>query len=138
MLKIDKTNYKEINIYCVGYIKITEIGEYEAIYNVNPFYLRINHASRYTEEQNGNKYLIFDSVGENKEVFKKYADVWDRIKHKIKAINAGKENDYEKDYMKIKFNSTGDLSLTKPLKFHLVTIIFRSLFKKTSTTTLFR
>ena len=101
-------------------------------------YLRINHASRYIEEQNGNKYLIFDSVDENKEVLKKYADVWDGIKHKIKAINAGKENDYEKDYMKIKFNSNGDLPSNKPLKFHLVTIIFRSVFKKTSTTTFFR
>ena len=138
MLKIDKTNYKEINIYYVGYIKITEIGEYKTIYNVNPLYLRINHASRYIEEQNGNKYLIFDSVDENKEVLKKYADVWDGIKHKIKAINAGKENDYEKDYMKIKFNSNGDLPSNKPLKFHLVTIIFRSVFKKTSTTTFFR
>ena len=137
-LKIDKTNYKEINIYYVGYIKITEIGEYKTIYNVNPLYLRINHASRYIEEQNGNKYLIFDSVDENKEVLKKYANVWDGIKHKIKAINAGKENHYEKDYMKIKFNSNGDLPSNKPLKFHLVTIIFRSVFKKTSTTTFFR
>ena len=138
MLKIDKTNYKEINIYYVGYIKITKIHEYETIYNVNPLYLRINHASRYIEEQNGNKYLIFDSVDENKEVLKKYANVWDGIKHKIKAINAGKENHYEKDYMKIKFNSNGDLPSNKPLKFHLVTIIFRSVFKKTSTTTFFR
>ena len=28
-----------------------------------------------------NKYLIFDSVNENKEVLKKYADVWDGIKN---------------------------------------------------------
>ena len=38
------------------------------IYSVNPLYLRINHASGYIEEKNGNKYLIFDSVDENKEV----------------------------------------------------------------------
>ena len=38
---------------------------------------------------NGNSYLIFDSVDENKEIFKKYADVWDGIKNKIKAINGG-------------------------------------------------
>ena len=36
---------------------------------------------------------------------KKYTDVWDGIKNKIKTINGGKENDYEKNYMKIKFNS---------------------------------
>ena len=88
-------------------------------------YLCINHASGYIEEKNGNKYLIFDSVDENKEVLKKYADVWDGIKNKIKAINGGKENDYGKDYMKIKFNFDDDLPLNKPLKFHLMTIIIR-------------
>ena len=80
--------------------------------------------------KNGNKYLIFDSVDENKEILKKYADVWDRVKNKIKAINGGKENDYGKDYMKIKFNSDDDLPLNKPLKFHLMTITIRSVFEE--------
>ena len=57
------------------------------------------------KKKNGNKYLSFDSVDENKEVFKKYVGVWDGIKNKIKAINGDKESDYGKDYMKIKFNS---------------------------------
>ena len=57
------------------------------------------------KKKNGNKYLSFDSVDENKEVFKKYVGVWDGIKNKIKAINGDIENDYGKDYMKIKFNS---------------------------------
>ena len=52
-----------------------------------------------------------------KKLLKKYADVWDGIKNEIKAMNDGKENDYEKDYMKIKFNSDDDLPLNKPLKF---------------------
>ena len=90
----------------------------------------INHASGYIEEKNENKYLIFDSVDENKEVLKKYADVWDGIKNKIKAINGGKENDYGKDYMKIKFNSDDDLPLNKPLKFHAMTIIIRSVLQE--------
>ena len=92
---------------------------------MDPLHLHIDHASGYIEEKNGNKYLIFDSVDENKEVLKKYADVWDGIKNKIKAINGGKENDYGKDYMKIKFNSDDDLPLNKLLKFHLMTIIIR-------------
>ena len=92
-------------------------------------YLRINHASGHIEEKNGNKYLIFDSIGENKEVLKKYADVWNGIKNKIKAINGGKENDYGKDYMKIKFNSDNDLPLNKPLKFHAMTIIVKCVFE---------
>ena len=39
--------------------------------------LLIDHASGYIEEKNGNKYLIFDSVDENKEVLKKCTDFWD-------------------------------------------------------------
>ena len=75
--------------------------------------------------------MVFDdSVNENKELLKKYADVWDGIKNEIKAINNGEENNYEKDYMKVKFNSDDDLPLNKPLKFHAMTIIIRSVFEE--------
>ena len=77
-----------------------------------------------------NKYLIFDSTDENKDVLKKYNDVWDGIKNEIKTINEGKENDYEKDYLKIKFNSDDDLPLNKPLKFHNMTITIISVFEE--------
>ena len=82
MLKTDKKSYKNIDIYYTGYITIKKINDYESIYSANPLYLRIIHASGYIEEKNGNKYLIFDSVDENKEALKKYADVWDGIKNK--------------------------------------------------------
>ena len=48
---------------------------------------------------------------------------------KIKEIS-NDECDYEKDYMKIKFNSDDDLPLNKPLKFHDMTITIRSIFKE--------
>ena len=63
-------------------------------------------------------------------VLKKYTDVWDGIKNEIKAINGVKENDYGKDYIKIKFNSDNDLPLNKPLKFHLMEIIIRPVFEE--------
>ena len=94
-------------------------------------YLIINDTSGYIEEKSGNKYLIFDdSLNENKALLKKYADIWDGINNNIKTINGGKENDYGKDYMKIKFNSDDDLSLNKPLKFHTMTLIIRSVFEE--------
>ena len=68
LLKIDKTSYKNIGIYYIGYITIKTIDDYETIYGVNSFYLRIDHASGYIEEENGNKQLIFDSADENKEL----------------------------------------------------------------------
>ena len=131
LLKIDKKHYKGIDIYYIGYITIKKIGDCENIHSVNPLYLLVNHASGYIEEKNGNKYLIFDdSVNENKGLLKKYADVWDGIKNEIKAINGGEENNYGKDYMKIKFNSDDDLPLSKPLKLHAMTIIIRSVFEE--------
>ena len=94
-------------------------------------YLLVNDASGYIEEKNGNKYLIFDdSVNENNGLLKKYVNVWDGIKNEIKTVNGGKENDYRKDYMKIRFNSDDDLPLKKLLKFHAMIIIIRSVFKE--------
>ena len=92
--------------------------------------MTINEADGHIKERNGSKYLVLDLVNENNEVLKKYAGVWDGIKNEIKTINGSKENDYGKDYMKIKFNSDDDLPLSKPLKFHAMTIIIRSVFEE--------
>ena len=72
LLKIDKKSYKDIGIYNIGYITIKKIDDYENIYSINPLYLIIDHASGYTEEKEMNKYLVFDSTDENKELLKKY------------------------------------------------------------------
>ena len=130
LLKIDKNSYKDINIYYIGYITIKKIDEYENIHSVNVLYLIIGEVDGHIEEKNGSKYLVFDSTNENIKVFKKYTELWDGIKNEIKAINGGKENNYGKDYMKIKFNSDHDLPLNKPLKFDAMTIIVRSLLEE--------
>ena len=39
--------------------------------DLNPFYLNINQASGYIKEKDVNKYLVFDSTDENKELLKK-------------------------------------------------------------------
>ena len=69
------------------------------------------------------------SADENKELLKKYNDVFNGIRNKIKKIS-GDECDYEKDYMKIKFNSDDDLPLNKSLKFRLMTITIKSVFEE--------
>ena len=77
------------------------------INSVNPLYLGITHVNEYIKEKGIDKYLVFDLTDENKELFKKY-NVFNGIRDKIKEIN-NNECDYEKDYMKIKFNSDDDL-----------------------------
>ena len=117
MLKIDKKSYKDIGIYNIGYIAIKKIGDCENIYSVNLLYLLITHVNGYIEEINENRYLIFDSIDENKELLRKYNDVFNWIMGKIKEVS-NDERDYEKDYMKIKFDSDDNLPLNKPLKFN--------------------
>ena len=86
LLKIDRKSCKNVGIYNIGYMTIKKIDDYENIYTVNPLHLLINHANGYIEEKGVNKYLIFDSTDENKELLKKYNDVWNGIKNKIKEV----------------------------------------------------
>ena len=51
---------------------------------MNPLYLIINHSNGHIDEKGINKYLIFDFTDENKELLKKYSDVWNGLKNKIK------------------------------------------------------
>ena len=70
LLKIDKMSYKNIGIYNIGYIAIKKNDDYESIYSVYFLYLRVDHGNVYIEEKNGNKYLIFHSTHENKDLLK--------------------------------------------------------------------
>ena len=88
-LKIDKKSDKNIGIYNIGYITIKNIDDYENIYSVNLLYLLVNHANGYIEEKGVNKYLIFDSTDENKQLLKKYSDVWNGIRDKVKEVSSG-------------------------------------------------
>ena len=129
LLKTDKKSYKDIGIYNIGYITKKKVDDCKNIDSINPLYLNITHANGYIEEKGVNKYLAFDSLDENKELIKKYNDVFNGIRDKIKEINSD-ECDYEKDYIKIKFNSDDDLPLNKPLKFYSMIITIRSGFEE--------
>ena len=83
---------------------------------------------RNIEENNGNKYLILDSVDENKEKLKKYTELWDGDKKKTEITNDG-ECKYSKDFAKINFDTDHDLSLNKPLNLYMLTIIVRFIFE---------
>ena len=83
-LKIDKKSYKEFDICYIEYIKIKKVDDCENIYSVNPLYLIIGQVGGHIEEKNKSKYLVFDSTDENNGVLKKYKELWDGIKMKLK------------------------------------------------------
>ena len=98
LLKINKKDYKDIGIYYIGYITFKEIANCNNINSVNPLYLMINEMTGHFEEKNENKYLVQDDVDENKEVSKKYKEVWEGVKKDIETINGGKKVECGKDF----------------------------------------
>ena len=123
LLRIDKEQYKDIDIYYIGYITVKKISDCENINSVNPLYLMIHSATGYFKEKYGEKYLILDST-------EKYDEVFSGIKKEIETINGGKELFYEKNYARIGVNTDDDVPLNKPLKFPTLTIIIRCVFQE--------
>ena len=87
LLKLYKKSYKDLDIYNIGYVTIKKIGYGYDINSVNPLYLRIDNVNGYIEEINEDKYLIFDDTYENKELLKRYGDVFNEIMGKIREID---------------------------------------------------
>ena len=125
LLKVDKKDYNEIDIYYIGYVTVKKIANCNNINSVNPLYLMINEMIGHFEEKNENKYLVLDDVDENKEVSKKYEEVWEDVKKEIETINGGEKIEYGKDYTKVRLKCNDDLPLNKPMKLRLLTKIIR-------------
>ena len=67
LLKTDKKDYKDIDIYYIGYVTVKKIANCNNINSVNPLYLMINEMIGHFEGKNGNKYLVLDDADENKD-----------------------------------------------------------------------
>ena len=98
LLKVDKKDYSEMDIYYMGYVTFKKIANCNNINSVNSLYLMINEMIGHFEEKTWNKYLVLDDVDENKEVSKKYEEVWEGIKKEIETINGGEKIEYGKDF----------------------------------------
>ena len=90
LLKIDKKYYNEIDIYYIGYVTVKKIANCNNINSVNLLYLMVNEMIGPFEEKNENKYLILDDVDENREVSKKYEEVWEGVEKKLKRLMVAK------------------------------------------------
>ena len=65
LLKVDKKDYKEIDIYYVGYVTVKKIANCSKINSINPLYLMINEMIGHFEENNENKYLVLEYFFKN-------------------------------------------------------------------------
>ena len=90
----------------------------------------LDDADRYIEENDGIKYLVFASTDKNKEALKKYTKLWEETKRPIEVINDDERIKYKKDFIKIKFESEGDLPLGKTfIMSDMITVVASALDK---------
>ena len=75
LLKIDKKDYNDIDVYYISYVTVRKIDACNNINSVNPLYLMIDKMIGHFQEKNESMYLVLDDMDESKEVSKKYEEV---------------------------------------------------------------
>ena len=113
-IKVDKKYFNDIDIYYLGYEHKKKISECDVINSVNPLYLRIENTNgQFKKGKDDVWYLIIsgDESIKNKITEK----TWDVVQ-------------YDKDYMKIKFESNNIFAADKDVNIHLATIIISAIF----------
>ena len=102
-IKIDKKDFNDIDIYYLGYKYKKQITEYNVINSVNPLYLRIRDMKgQFKKGKDGNIWYLI--IFGNADILRKFANIWKSIRASIEENTDGIIQ-YDKDYMKIKFES---------------------------------
>ena len=111
LLKIEKKDYNEIDIYYIGYVIVKKIANCNNNNSVNPLYLMVNEMIGHFEEINRNKYLVLDDVDENKQVSKNMKKFGKVLKEKLKQLMVVKKLNMAKILEKFRLERIG-LNLT--------------------------
>ena len=104
--------------------------KYLKINSVNPLYLIVFNnviTDGYFKEINKGKYLTLVPTNETKEKIKKYEELWSKIRYLIRSRTKNSE-DFDENYMKIKFNSDDELPLNKTIEIPIMIIVVRDSF----------
>ena len=126
-IKADKKDFNDIDIYYLGYEYKNKITECNVIKSVNPLYLRIvDIKGQFEKGKDDVWYLVISDKGY---VYEKLVDISESIKNEIieKAWNAF---EYDKDYVKIKFESNNTFPTDEDVNISIATIVIRAIFAK--------
>ena len=125
-IKVDKKFFNDIGIYYLGYEYKKKITECNEINSVNPLYLRIKDMKGQFKKGKGDNvwYLI---IFGDADVLRKFANIWKSIRAKIEE-NTGGIVQYDKNYMRIKFESNDNLPTNNIVNIRLAAIIIKSVF----------
>ena len=125
-IKVDRKNFNDIEIYYLGYKYKKKITECNEINSVNPLCFRIKEMKGQFKKGKGDNAWCLIIFGDA-DVLRKFANIWKSIRVKIEE-NTGGIVQYDKDYMKIKFENNDNSPIDNIINMHQVTIIIRSGF----------
>ena len=125
-IKVEKKNFNDIDIYYLGYEYKNKITECNVINSVNPLYLSIKDMKGQFKKGKSDSVWYFIIFGDA-DVLRKFANIWKSIRAKTEE-NTGGIVQYDKNYMRIKFESNDNLPTDNIINMHQVTIIIRSIF----------
>ena len=115
-----------IGIYYLRYEYKKKITECNEINSVNPLYFRITDMKgQFIKDKSDNVWYLIIFGNEN--VLRIFANIWKSIRTKIEENTDGIVV-YDKDYMRIKFESNDNLPTDKIVNICLAAIIIRSVF----------
>ena len=126
-IRVDKKNFKYIDIYYLGYEHKKKISEGNVINSVNPLYLRIININVQFEKGKDDTWYVV--ISDKDDVYKKLVDIFESIKNKI-TEKTWDVVEYDNDYMKIKFENNNLFPTDKDVNIHIAIIIIRAIFAK--------
>ena len=125
-IKVDKKDFNDTDIYYLGYEHKKKISECNVINSVNLIYLRIININGQFEK---GKDDVWHLVIADKDVYKNFLDIFESIKNKI-TEKTWDALEYDKGYMKIKFENNNIFLIDKDVNIYTATIIIRAIFAK--------
>ena len=125
--KVDKKDFNDIDIYYLGYEYKKKITECDIIKSVNPLYLRIlDTKGQFEKGKDDAWYLV---ISDKDDAYKKLVDIFESIKNEI-TEKTWDTLEYDKDYMKIKFESNIIFPTYKDVNIPTAIIVIRAIFAK--------
>ena len=126
-IKVDKKDFNDIDIYYLGYEYKKKITECNIIKSVNLLYSRIEGIKGQFEKGKDDAWYL--AIPDKEDVYKKLIDIFESIKNEI-TEKTRDALEYDKDYMKIKFESNNIFPTDKDVNIDLVTIVIGAIFAK--------
>ena len=126
-IRIDKKEFHDIDIYYLGYEHKKKTSICKLINSANPLYLKMtNMEGQFKKGKDDAWHLV---ISDKDDVYKKLVDILESIKNKI-TEKTWDTLEYDKDYMKIKFESNNVFPTDKDINIHIATTINRAIFSK--------